>query len=73
MLFRSVVDSGNIAMIDATCTLSVQTVKGVKNKLLGGEGFFNSVITGPGRIVLQTMPLSGLASALAMGLSSDKR
>ncbi len=68
-----VVDSGNIAMIDATCTLSVQTVKGVKNKLLGGEGFFNSVITGPGRIVLQTMPISGLASALAMGLSSDKR
>ena len=68
-----VVDSGNIAMIDATCTLSVQTVKGVKNKLLGGEGFFNSVITGPGRIVLQTMPISGLASALTMGLSSDKR
>lgn len=68
-----VVDSGNIAMIDATCTLSVQTVKGVKNKLLGGEGFFNSVITGPGRIVLQTMPISGLASALAMGLSADKR
>lgn len=68
-----IVDSGNIAMIDATCTLAVQTVKGVKNKLLGGEGFFNSVITGPGRIVLQTMPISGLASALAAGLASDKR
>ncbi len=68
-----IVDSGNLAMMDATCTLGVQTVKGVKNKLFGGEGFFNSVVTGPGRVVVQTMPLSGLASALIPFFPSDKR
>ena len=39
-------------------------VTGLKNKLLGGEGLFNTVLTGPGRIWLQTMPISGVAAAL---------
>ena len=62
---RMVVDTGNLTMMDATCTLEIQTVKGVKNMLFGGEGLFNTVVTGPGRIVLQTMPVSGLAAAVA--------
>ena len=60
-----VVDSGNLAMMDATCTMDIQMVKGVKNVLFGGEGLFNTVVTGPGRVYLQTMPISGVASALA--------
>jgi TIGR00266 family protein len=60
-----VVDTGNLAMIDATCSIDIQTVKGVKNVLFGGEGMFNTVVSGPGRVVLQTMPVSGFASALA--------
>ncbi len=59
-----VVDTGNLAMCDATCSIDIQSVKGMKNKLLGGEGFFHTVITGPGKVVLQTMPMSGLAGAL---------
>ncbi|BDF70838.1 TIGR00266 family protein [Oscillospiraceae bacterium] len=62
---RLVVDTGNLAMVDATCSIDVQAVKGVKNMLFGGEGVFNTVVTGPGRVVLQTMPVSGVASALA--------
>ena len=62
---QMVVDTGNLAMVDATCSIDIQVVKGLKNKLLGGEGFFNTLVTGPGRIVLQTMPISGVASALA--------
>ena len=62
---RMVVDTGNLAMVDATCSIDVQAVKGVKNMLFGGEGVFNTVVTGPGRVVLQTMPVSGFASALA--------
>ena len=62
---RMVVDTGNLAMVDATCSIDVQAVKGVKNMLFGGEGVFNTVVTGPGRVVLQTMPVSGVASALA--------
>ena len=61
---RLVIDSGNLAMMDATCTLDIQSVKGIKNKLFGGEGFFNSVVTGPGKVSVQTMPVSGVASAL---------
>ena len=62
---KIIVDTGNLAMCDATCSIDVQTVKGVKNALVGGEGFFHTVVTGPGRVLLQTMPVSGLASALS--------
>ena len=67
-----IVDSGNLAMMDATCSLDVQTVKGIKNKLFGGEGFFNSIVTGPGRVIVQTMPISGVAAALIPFLPSDR-
>ena len=62
---QMVVDTGNLAMMDAACSIEIQSVKGVKNALFGGEGLFNTVVTGPGRIVLQTMPVSGVAAALA--------
>lgn len=62
---KMVVDSGNLAMMDATCSIDIQTVKGVKNVLFGGEGLFNTVVTGPGRIVLQTMPINNFAAAVA--------
>ena len=60
-----VVDTGNLAMMDDSCSMEVQAVKGVKNMLFGGEGIFHTVVTGPGKIVLQTMPVSGVAAALA--------
>ena len=59
-----IVDTGNLAMVDATCQIDVQTVRGAKNVLFGGEGLFNTVVTGPGRVVLQTMALPAFASAL---------
>ena len=65
-----VVDTGNLAMLDATCTVDVKSVKGIKNVLFGGEGLFNTVVTGPGRVVLQTMPISNFAGAVAAILPS---
>lgn len=59
-----IIDTGNLAMMDETCTVDVQAVKGVKNILFGGEGVFNTVVTGPGKVVVQTMPISSLANAL---------
>ena len=59
-----VIDNGYLAAMSATCTMDVQMNKGVKNLLFGGEGMFNTIITGPGIIVLQTMPVTGVASAL---------
>lgn len=59
-----VVDTGYLAVMDATCKMEIQTVAGIKNKLFGGEGFFNTVVTGPGKVILQTMPVSAVAGAL---------
>lgn len=59
-----VVDTGYLAYMDATCSMEIVTVPGVKNALFGGEGLFNTVVHGPGRIVLQTMPISAVAGAL---------
>lgn len=61
---RIIVDTGNLAMMDASCTVDIQTVKGAKNMIFGGEGIFNTVVTGPGRVLLQTMTVSGLAASL---------
>ena len=67
-----IVDTGYVAMMDATVQMDVQAVKGVKNALMGGEGFFNTVVTGPGRVLLQTMPMSNFASVLATMLPQNK-
>ena len=67
-----VLDTGIIALMDATVSVDVQTVKGVGNVLFGGEGLFNTVVTGPGRVWLQTMPKNVMASALAPYIVSNK-
>jgi uncharacterized protein (AIM24 family) len=59
-----IVDTGYVAGFESSVSIDIQQVKGMKNKLLGGEGFFNTVLTGPGRIWLQTMPIVGVASAI---------
>ena len=60
-----VIDTGYLAMMDATVNMEIQQIKGVKNALFGGEGLFNTVVTGPGRVLLQTMPLTGFAAQIA--------
>ena len=60
-----VVDTGNVAAFEPTVQMDIQQVAGLKNKLLGGEGLFNTVLTGPGVIWLQTMPISSVAHAIA--------
>ena len=57
-------DTGYLAAMDATCSMEIQSVPGVKNAVFGGEGLFNTVVTGPGRIYLQTMPISTVAGAI---------
>lgn len=59
-----VIDSGHLAAMEASCTINVETVKGLGNIVAGGEGLFNTVITGPGKVWLQTMPISNLAKAI---------
>lgn len=61
---RMVIDTGYLAAMTGTCTMDVQTVPGIKNALLGGEGIFNTVVDGPGTIWIQSMPASKLAGSL---------
>lgn len=59
-----VISTGYLAAMDATCSMDVVTVPGVKNALFGGEGLFNTVVTGPGRVYLQTMPVVAVAGSI---------
>ena len=65
-----VVDTGHLAAMTSTCSMEIRSVPGVKNMLFGGEGIFNTVITGPGRVWLQTMPISNVAGVLRPYLPS---
>ena len=59
-----ILDTGHLAAMTETCQMDIQTVKGLKNIAFGGEGLFNTVVTGPGHIWVQTMPASSLAGAI---------
>ena len=61
---QMIVDTGNVLGFESTVAIDIQQVKGLKNKFFGGEGFFNTVLTGPGKIWLQTMPISGVAMSI---------
>lgn len=59
-----VIDTGHLAAMSVTCQMDIQTIPGIKNMFLGSEGLFNTVVTGPGHVWLQTMPISNMAGAL---------
>ncbi len=59
-----VTDTGYLAAMSDTCTLDIQTVQGAKNIFFGGEGLFNTRITGPGKVWLQSMPIAQIAQTL---------
>lgn len=65
---RMVIDTGNLAAMTASCSIDIQSTPGVKNALFGGEGLFNTVVTGPGTIWLQTLSLSGFVSLITQHL-----
>jgi len=61
---KIIVDTGYVAGFEPSVQMDIQQVPGVKNALLGGEGLFNTVLTGPGRIWLQTMPIYHVAASI---------
>ena len=67
-----VLDTGYLVAMDASCTMDIKTVSGVKNVVFGGEGLFNTVVTGPGKIIIQTMPISNVAAVLKQFIPTGK-
>ena len=63
-----IVDTGYLALCDQSVTIDIQRVKGAKNVLFGGEGLFNTVLTGPGKVTLQTMPACKFANMISAAL-----
>ena len=64
------VDNGNVAGFEPGVQMDIQQVPELKNKLLGGEGLFNTVLTGPGRVWLQTMPICNVAASIRPFIST---
>ena len=61
---KIVCDTGLLAAMDSSVTMNVESVKGIKNKLLGGEGLFDTILTGPGKVYLQTMTIPRIAQLI---------
>ncbi len=66
---RIIVDTGYLAAMSETCSIDIQPVQGAKNIFFGGEGLFHTVVTGPGKIYLQSMPIVKMAQSLMPYLS----
>lgn len=66
-----IIDTGYLAAMSESCTMDIQTVKGVKNMFLGGEGIFHTKVTGPGKVYIQSMPVINTAQALSPYLTTN--
>lgn len=69
---EKVIDGPHLAILGNGVEFEIETVKGMKNKLLGGEGLFNTVVRGPGKVWLQTIPVPVVASAIEPYLSKTE-
>lgn len=67
------VDTGYLAAMEGTCSIDIQTIKGIGNMVAGGEGLFNTKVTGPGKVWLQTMPANILADVISPFLTSSNK
>ncbi len=65
-------DTGIVALMDASCQMDVRMVKGFKNMMLGGEGLVDTVVTGPGKVYLQTMSLARFGGVLSPFIDFNK-
>ena len=61
---KLIIDQGHVAAMEESVDFDIQRVKGAKNMLFGGEGLFFATLTGPGKVWIQSMPLSRLAEAI---------
>lgn len=59
------VDTGNVVAFERTVQYEIETVKGLKNIFLGGEGLFLTKLTDPGRVILQTQNFNEFAGRIA--------
>jgi uncharacterized protein (TIGR00266 family) len=61
---KLLIDPGHIAMFEPSVNYDINMVKGLKNVIFAGEGFFLATLTGPGKVWLETMPIANLAAKI---------
>jgi len=58
------IDTGCIVAFTPSCNYDIQFIGGIKNTIFGGEGLFFATLRGPGKVWIQTLPVSRLASRI---------
>ncbi|MBD0364480.1 MAG: TIGR00266 family protein [Flavisolibacter sp.] len=58
------IDTGCIVAFTPTCDYDIQFVGGIRNTIFGGEGLFFATLRGPGKVWIQSLPISRLASRI---------
>ncbi len=67
-----IVDTGNVLGFSVGVGIEIQRIQGAKNVFLGGEGLFNTKLTGPGVVWLQTMPFASFIDSVAAHMPVSK-
>lgn len=70
---KLLINPGHIAMFEPSVQYNISPVKGVKNVLFAGKGFFLATLTGPGKVWMESMPLSILANKLSSYIQPKKK
>ena len=66
------VDTGNVVAFEPSVAYEIETVKGLGNIFLGGEGLFLTKLTGPGKVILQSQNFADFASRVASIIPAGK-
>jgi uncharacterized protein (TIGR00266 family) len=66
------VDTGCIVSMADSVVYDIEFVGGFRNALFGGEGLFYATLTGPGHVVLQTLPFSRLANRISAAIGGRR-
>lgn len=66
------VETGSVGAFEESVSMNIERVKGAMNVFLGGEGFFLTTLTGPGKVWLQTMPIQSMSGEISNYITSGK-
>lgn len=66
------VDTGNVVAFEPSVSYEIETVKGLGNIFLGGEGLFLTRLTGPGKVILQSQNFADFAGRIASLIPAGK-
>ncbi len=67
------VHPGHVGAFESSVAFQITMVRGIRNLIFGGDGLFLAALTGPGRVWLQTLPISRLAHQLMEYMPSASR